>query len=62
MISNELIEKCIMISKQELKEQLENIIGEDITGEKVIDILNSLSSEISIFWGCIPKNILNETF
>lgn len=56
-----------MISKKELQEQCENIIGEGkgyLNGESIKEVLNDLNSYngIDIYWSCIDEKILDEKF
>lgn len=55
---------CIKISKEDLKKQCEDIIGEDLTGEKVKDVLRDLETyaECNIYYGCIDDDLLEDTF
>ena len=55
------------MKKKELQDQCETALGiceGDLNGEKIGDILNEVeqSTAATIYWGCIPPEILNDTF
>lgn len=59
--------ESIKISKEALKKQCENIIGDGedcLKGELIRDVLNDIDGYggVNIFWGCIDENMLDERF
>jgi len=55
-----------MITKRELQDQLENILGEPrgtLKGEGVRECLRDIDGNgVIVFWGCIPESMLDEKF
>ena len=52
-----------MITKSELKKQIEEICGEPVDGQNIGQLLKDIDSpETPVYWGNIPEDILSETF
>ena len=47
----------------ELRDEVERITGEaPEPGSRVLDVLKSMDGGVVVSWGCIPENVLDETF
>lgn len=52
-----------MITKTELRNQVERITGESVSGLNIECTLREIdSSESPVYWGLIPDDLLKETF
>lgn len=54
------------MSKNELREQIENVEGlneGELIGENVKQVLSDIDDgSIVVYYGCLPDDILNDTF